>query len=365
MPTQQSAELPRLMTWLTFFLILLALWAFAKFYLSGPDLGHFDTEVGEHFKDHPDDKAATQQFLEEIAEIRKQATGTKSLTKGFAIAREFADNLSEDLDTDCQFFSTVANGVPCEWAMAPNSDPNRRVLFLHGGAFLFGSPKGHRIMSHQLSHIANAAVLSVDYRMLPENKRSLASIDSQRAYHWILENGPSGVATADKIIVAGDSAGGNLALMLSGWSKLNASRKPDAVIGFSPSLDTTLDSPTFKQNAKTDPLLGLPLGALKKLPKTLALWFGLFSMRCNPRDEVVSPLFGDLSELPPTLIHASSSEVLLGDSIRYTNKAVSAGSSVKLQIWKDQIHDWHLFNYKTGSGVVAWAEIKKFIKQTV
>ncbi len=185
--------------------------------------------------------------------------------------------------------------------------------------------------------------------------------DSQQAYNWILENGPSGHENASFLLIAGDSAGGNLALMLSSWSKKGASIRPDGVIGFSPSTDSTLSSPTIKRNRHTDKMLGEGLGLLLKLPKALRMWVGLFTMRVNPANKLVSPVFGDLSDLPPTLIHASTSEMLLGESMRYTNKAIAAGSQVKLQIWKDQIHDWHLFNMHTGSAKQAWDHVKQFI----
>ncbi len=349
------------MFWFIFIFAFIFLWAFASFVLDGPDHSQYDSPAGERFKSHKGDQQANKDFLKVLKDVETKAKNTKSLKKGLAVAREFADNLSHDLESDCTFTEATANGVECEWVVAPGADPKRRVIFLHGGAFIFGSPKGHRIMGHQLSHLANAAVLSVDYRMLPENKRMLSSIDAQSAYHYILSNGPDGDTPLDKLLVAGDSAGGNLALMLSGWSKTNAARKPDGVIGFSPSLDTTLSSPTFLSNRKTDPLLGLPLGLIARLPTALSLWFGLFSMRCNPSNTIVSPLFDELDNLAPTLIHASSSEVLLGDAIRYTNKAKAAGSDVTLQIWEDQIHDWHLFNHTIGSGKQAWSEIEKFI----
>lgn len=344
-------------------LTFLFLWAFAIYRLAGPDLSAFDGEVGEHFAAHPDDAEKTAAFMTILKDVRARAVATKSLKKGLGVAREFADNISADLVSDCEFKAVTANGVSCEWAIAPGADTKRRLLFLHGGAFVMGSPKGHRIYADKLSHLAKAAVLSVDYRMLPENKRMLASEDAQNAYHWILSNGPDGATPLDFLLVAGDSAGGNLALMVSGWSKLGAARKPDGVIAFSPSTDSTLAAPTFASNRDTDPLLGEGLGFLHKAPKTPFLLLSALAGRADPSNPLVSPLFGDLNDLPPTLIHASSSEVLLGDSIRYTNRAKAAGSDVSLQIWADQIHDWHLFTPDSGSGIEAWAEVAKFIQR--
>lgn len=351
------------MFWFVLIVLLLFLWTFALLALDGPNLDHYDTPVGEVFDAHPDDPAANEKFFVILRKVRDDAIKTKSWKKGFQIVLDFADNLSAGLETDAEFVSVKANGVPCEWAIAPDADPKRRILFLHGGAFLIGSPKGHRKYADKLSHIANAAVLSVDYRMLPKHKRLAATVDAQAAYKWLLENGPDGPAELNWLLVAGDSAGGNLALTMSGWSKDSGLRKPDGVIAFSPHADSTISAPTYKANRETDPILGEGLGPLSRLPKTLGLWFSLLSMRGNPSNPLMSPLFGDLGDLAPTLIHASTSEMLLGDSVRYTNKATAAGSNVKLQLWKDQLHDWHLFNMGTGSAISAWNEVENFIKK--
>jgi monoterpene epsilon-lactone hydrolase len=349
------------MTWTIMITLALLWWLIARFILSGPDLSRYDSHVGEIFEEHPEDVTSTEEFLKVIRGVRRDSQKTKSLKQGFAVVRKFADELSDDLQTDTAFSSVSANGVNCEWAVASGADTARRVIFLHGGAFLFGSPKGHRKFSDQLSKLANAAVLSVDYRMLPEESRMTSIIDSQQAYQWIIENGPNGPQDCDLLIVSGDSAGGNLALMLSNWSKHGATRRPDGVIGFSPSTDMTLSSPTIKRNRESDKMLGEGLGLLAKLPTALQMWVGLFTMRINPSNKLASPVFDDLSDWPPPLIHASSNEMLLGDGIRYTNKAIAAGSPVKLQIWKNQMHDWHLFNMHTGSANEAWVEVKKFI----
>jgi len=349
------------MTWTILLTLALLWWLIATFVLSGPDLSRYDTHIGEHFDDHPEDSAATSEFLGVIRDVRRDAAKTKSIKGSISVVRKFADELSDGLETDTVFSQVTANGVSCEWSIANGADTGRRMLFLHGGAFLFGSPKGHRIFTDQLSKLANAAVLSVDYRMMPEHSRAKSIVDSQNAYHWILENGPEEKTPCEFLLVAGDSAGGNLALMLSSWSKTAAARQPNGVIGFSPSTDMTLASPTIKRNRHSDKMLGEGLGILSRLPKPVRMWLGLFMMRINPANKLASPVFGDLSDLPPTLIHASSSEMLLGESIRYTNKANAAGSPVRLQIWKNQMHDWHLFNMHTGSAKEAWGEVKRFI----
>ena len=344
---------------------LIVLYLIAVYHLSGPDLSIYDRPAWEEFDDHSEDQEATNRFLAVLKNVRKSVKRSRSLSGGLRIVRDFADNLSSDLETDTEFESVVANGVPCEWAIPKNADPTKRVLFLHGGAFLFGSPKGHRKFADKLGKITNGVVLSVDYRMLPEHKRGASITDSQAAYKFILKNSPGGQLDLDKLVVAGDSAGGNLALMLSAWSKLNAERQPDAVIGFSPSTDMTLSSPTIKSNQATDKMLGEGLGLLSKIPGPIRAWVGLVSMRINPSNPLASPLFQDLSNLPPTLIHASTNEMLLGEANRYVNRARTSGSKIKFQVWKDQIHDWHLFNMGYGSANSAWNEVEKFLRETV
>lgn len=350
------------MFWILFItLVLIALWLYADSRLAGPDLTRFDTKVGEYFSAHDNDAEAAVTILEKLRAVRNHRKDNNSLKASFAAAREFADNLSADLQSDCEFKPVIANGVPCEWAIAPGSDPRRRVLMFHGGAFLLGSPKGHRLYADRLSHLANAAVLSVDYRMMPEHSRLASVEDAQSAYHWILSAGPDGPTPLDKLVVAGDSAGGNLTLMLANWSQTNAARQPDAVLAFSPSTDSTLAAPSVTQFLKTDKVLGEGLAMLTKLPKPISLWVGFVLLRTKPNNPAVSPLFAPLADLPPTLIHASSNECLLGDSVRYVNKANAAGSEVKLQIWENQLHDWHIFCPDSGSAIEAWSEVGKFL----
>ena len=355
------------MSWTLFVILILVLWivcwCIAIFVLDAPNHNEYDACVGDFFDSHPDDEVANRKLFSTIGKVREEAIKTKSLKGGLKRIREFADNLSSDLETDTAFSQVSIGDINAEWAVAPNVDVNRRILFFHGGAFIFGSAVGHRKISDRLSRLANAAVLSVDYRLLPENPRKASVLDAQYAYQWVIENNLSERKPCDFLMLVGDSAGGNIALMLSSWSKQNNSRRPDGVIGLSPSLDSTFSAPSYKLNRKTDEILGPSLGKLLMIPKAIQLWIGLLTLRANPSNPELSPLFYDLVNLPPTLIHASSSEILLGDAQRYTNKAINAGSNVTLQIWKDQIHDWHLFNMGIGSAVSAWNEVEKFVQR--
>jgi acetyl esterase/lipase len=110
---------------------------------------------------------------------------------------------------------------------------------------------------------------------------------------------------------------------------------------FSPQTDATFTSPSHRTNLATDIVQRGSLTPVARSPRPIALWMSVLMHRMNPRDPVVSPLFGDLSSLPPTLIQASLSEMFLDDAVRYANKANAQGSRVVLQTWPYTMHGWH------------------------
>ncbi|MGO4840033.1 alpha/beta hydrolase, partial [Rhizobiaceae sp. 2RAB30] len=126
------------------------------------------------------------------------------------------------------------NGVSGEWVIAPNANPERRLLYIHGGGYVMGSPTSHRPIASRLSEVAGAAVFSVKYRLMPENSRLASVEDCRRAYRWLLENGPDGQSIPQTLIVAGDSAGGNLALATVAWARDVQLRAASVVVVFSP-----------------------------------------------------------------------------------------------------------------------------------
>jgi len=273
------------------------------------------------------------------------------------------DNMSTGLDIPATITQTVAGGVPAEWVVAPGADAARRVLYIHGGAFMMGSPRSHRNITNRFSEVSGAAVLAIDYRLMPEHRRMAGIEDSRKAYCWMLENGPTGPGPASKIYIAGDSAGGNLTLTLTAWVRDQGIRQADAVVALSPATDATFSSPTIRRNMDTDAMLGPMFRDLAKIPVSLLWWFGWFQSRISPSNPLVSPLFGDLSRLPPTLLQASEAEILYGDAVRYVNRAVAAGSPARLQSWPHMVHVWQMFHPRLGEAREAWDEIGKFIAE--
>lgn len=254
-----------------------------------------------------------------------------------------------------------ANGVSAEWVV-PNSgaDTGRRLLYIHGGAFFMGSPRTHRPITTHLAEGMNAAVLAIDYRMLPENPRQAGIDDCETAWRWMAENGPEGAATARRMMVAGDSAGGNLTLSLLLALKADGERQADAACAIAPLTDATMQSDSLIENAPTDALLGNMIGPLEAIPveERAALQAETWGIAADHPS--VSPLHGDLDGLPPILVHASTSECLYDDARRYTDKATAAGTDVTLQTRDGLMHVWHNFAPNVPESVEALAEISAF-----
>ena len=246
-------------------------------------------------------------------------------------------------DVAAEIIPVDVNGVPGEWVLAEGADPETRLLYLHGGAFRVGSPRSHRYLTNELSRRCGAAVLAIDYRMMPEHKMIACHEDTQTAYRWILANGPSGPGKPDHLFVAGDSAGGNLTLSVIAWARDQGLPQASGAIAFAPSTDSTFSSPTWLSNRGSDPFLGPSLGRLLSIPKFILHIGSRFTGGAAPNAPVLSPLFGTLSNLPPTLLQVSRDEMLYGDSQRYANKARSQGGVVELQVWPTMVHVFQAF----------------------
>ena len=275
--------------------------------------------------------------------------------------RSLMDTIRSHVPLASKCSPTDADGVPAEWVIAPDADPNRRLLYIHGGGFVAGSPTSHRVITSKLSEITNCAVLAIDYRLSPEHKREACIEDCRTAYDWVMANGPKGSATATAIYVAGDSAGGNLTLSLLAWSRDTQRRAPNAAVALSPVTDMRMVNPSIKANLNTDIMLKPMAKKLAKIPRWLMLSAGAFIAPYNTKDPEISPLLGKLHDLPPTLIQASDAEILLDDSRRYANKAKSAGSIATLQIWSGMPHVWQMFHPELCAAQEAFDEIQKFI----
>jgi len=335
------------------------LYAIAHFYLRGRNLSVYDTPIPVTFDSAGPSEAAngvTDYLLERMSKP-ETLEATRNRFNEMGLSREF----------DCTFLPGTAEydglSVPGEWTLVEGADPAKRLLYIHGGAFMLGSPISHRPIIVNIAKRTGCAVFAPDYRLMPENRRKDSILDSRAAYHWVLENGPHGPAPLDKISVAGDSAGGNLTLCLVNWLRDSGHRMPDAVVALSPATDTTGSGPSIRGNLETDHMLRRLAAPMLKLPTWLLMWIVWATNRIRPSSKLISPLHDDLHGLPPTLIHVSTTEILYDDAKRYTNKAVSHGSPVKLQTWAHLCHVWQAFDEMLPEATHAFDEIAAFMHE--
>lgn len=347
------------MVWLV--IAVTAFFLFSILYLRGENLQYLDSNILPQAEGLP-----SEQHYEVVASLAQMAAmgGGASLgnKQGLSRLREYMDSMSDGKDFSSEFRFVAEGQLRGEWVIAPGVDTRRRVLYIHGGAWMMGSPKSHRAITDKLSQVANAAVFSLDYRLMPEHRRLEGVADCHKAYRWLLTNGPDGLTELDFLLVGGDSAGGNLALHTIAWARDEGLRAADAALAFSPATDVTMGAPSLRSNIATDPMLGPAFGKLAKVPAMLLLWMTWFTSRRKPCDPMLSPLRGDLSGLPPVLVQASEAEMLLDDARRYVTKAQNAGSPVELQTWPFMVHVWQIFVPELPEANEAFENIAEFLE---
>ena len=316
--------------------------------LSGPSLKKYDATPALFRDADPNSdglKTVNAYLVENFikpAQAANASTGWESKRERFENAGLARTDLKAEYRDD--WIEVEGRKIHGRWTLVDGYDPDRRILYYHGGAFTVGSDVSHRPITVNLAKRTGCAIFTPNYRLMPENKRADAIADARAAYHWILDNGPDGPSPVKSLGVAGDSAGGNLTLMIANYAKANALRPADAIFALSPSADSTASSPTFKQNLETDLMLQPLLRPLVKVPRTLLLLGMKKSINMKPSDPDVSPIFADLSDLPPILVQASASEMLYGDAVRYVNKANAEGSNATLQAWSNMPHVFQIFD---------------------
>lgn len=215
-----------------------------------------------------------------------------------------------------------------EWVTTAGSDARRVVLFLHGGGYVSGSPSTHIAITGRLAQAARARVFALDYRLAPEHPFPAAVEDAWAAYWWLITAQRLSPA---QIVVAGDSAGGGLTLALLLMLRDANIPLPAGAVGLSPWVDLTLSGGTIAANATTD---YLNYDVLRTAAQ-------MYSRGHDLRDPLLSPLYADLTGLPPLLLQAGSAEMLLDDSRRFAQRARAAGVDVQLAVFAHMVHVWH------------------------
>jgi epsilon-lactone hydrolase len=249
-----------------------------------------------------------------------------------------------------------ADGVRCEWIIPssgllalPDSPKDQVLLYLHGGGFVYGLSSLHRQMVVYLARKMGVRALMVDYRVAPEHPFPAALDDCATAYRWLLKEGVS----APNIVVAGDSAGGNLTITTLMKLRDSGDPLPAAAACLSPVADMTDRADAFQK--AHDPLLH---------PKAARIYNVSYVAQNDAQNPLISPVFGDWRGLPPLLIHAGEDEFLREDAIRVEKLAQEAGVDVRLEIYPRMWHVWQLY-LTLPQAVQSLDDIAQFLKSHV
>lgn len=227
------------------------------------------------------------------------------------------------------------------------------VLQLHGGGYIGKIRNIYRDFAVLYSQMEGfRKVLSIDYRVAPRHPYPAALEDALSAYQWLLDVGYEG----NQIILAGDSAGGGLALALSMYLRDHKLPLPKCMILMSPWTDLTASGESYTENYEKDPLFGNTRESM--------IYNGEYVADHDPRDPYISPLFGDYTGLPPMLFQVGSIEMLLSDTLSSVQKAREAGCDVKQTVYEGMFHVFQMGLLRMLESEEAWKEVESFIRNT-
>lgn len=271
--------------------------------------------------------------------------------KSIAETRRGMERLSKftSLPSKTRVSKIQLNGISAEWIYGDVAYKDNVILYLHGGGYNICSPNTHRETAAHIANASNAKVLLPDYRLAPEHPFPSALQDATEAYRWLLRSG----FKSGQIALAGDSAGGGLAIATALALREAGDPPPAAIACISPWTDLALTGESIQTKAQADPLLNPP-----SLRRMAANYFG----DRNPCAPLISPVYADLRDISPMLIQVGSDEILLDDSTRMARTAAAAGVRVTLKVYGQL---WHVFHFNAKfmpEAKAAIAELGMFIR---
>lgn len=289
--------------------------------------------------------------LETVAEVLRRSA-TLSTVMPLRIQRRVIDPPRPKTEPMRQVDMTPvdAGGVRAEWFSQPHSDANRVVLYLHGGGYSTGSINSHRDFLARLCIAGGMRVLAADYRLAPEHPFPAQLEDARRVYSWLIEE--QGIHP-DHIVIGGESAGAGLTLSTLVALRDERLPLPAGAVLVSGWFDLEPRSTSMQFNRHYDFVTRMSV-------RTMAKRFAPRQEHANP---LVSPVHAHMEGLPPLLIQVGAAETLLDDSLRVAERARSAGVDVRLEVWPDMIHAWHVFAPMLEEGRRAIDRIGEFVRQ--
>jgi monoterpene epsilon-lactone hydrolase len=253
---------------------------------------------------------------------------------------------------DVQVTDVNADGVPAHWLDAPGADTGRVLLFMHGGGFELGSVRSDGELAARLGRASGMRVLFPEYRLAPEHPFPAAIDDVVTAWRWL--RGDQGLS-ASSLAVAGDSAGGGLAVSLLVATRDAGEALPAAAVLMSPTVDLTSSGDSMTTRAEQDPF---------STPAMLRQFAADYLAGADPKTPLASPLFASLTGLPPLLIQVGTADLLLSDSQRLAAAASAVGVDVTLEVGEGLPHVYQIL-LGTPEAAEATERIGKFLRARV
>ncbi|WP_343210545.1 alpha/beta hydrolase [Anaerolentibacter hominis] len=236
-----------------------------------------------------------------------------------------------------------------EWLEPKQLHSNCAVLQLHGGGYIGPMKNIYRSFAVRYSEaLGGGNVLTIDYRVAPANPYPAALEDACTAYEWLLNRYPE-----KQIILAGDSAGGGLALALCMWLRDQGRSLPRGIITMSAWTDLTCSGDSYAENYELDPLFG-------NAPDSM-LYNGDYVGESDPTDPYISPLYGEYNGFPPMLMQVGTYEMLLDDTLNVARKAEEQNVKVKLSVYEGMFHVFQMAGSLIPESDKAWKEVGRFL----
>lgn len=254
--------------------------------------------------------------------------------------------------SDVNIETVAIGGVPAERLTPPSTKAGAVVLYLHGGGYCIGSPRSHRHLAAAIATAMNAVALVPDYRLAPEHPFPAALDDALAVYRALLADG----VAPSRVVIAGDSAGGGLTVATLVALRDAGVSLPAAGACLSPWVDLTCAGASYETRAAADPIV-----KRESVGEMATAYLG----GRDATTPLASPLYADLTALPPLLIQVGNDEVLLDDAVQLADRAKAAGVGTTLEIWPDMIHVWPWFLSMLDEAPAAVAAIAAFARSRI
>src|SRR3989441_6292602 len=268
----------------------------------------------------PEDSLGATALRASVAAFKGKLAGTAARAPFDAVMERVAAPAGVTFEAD------TVGGISGWWAKPARRRKGAAIMHVHGGWFNLGSASASRNWVAHIASSAGADAFVPDYRLAPEHRFPTAVEDVEACYRGLVDKG------INKIAVTGDSAGGDLALVLLSIAcapGYKGGRAPVGAVAMSPVTDLALTGESFQTRAEADPYF-----TKSQVAGLVASYLG----ETDPKNPLASPLYGDVSGLPPIRVHVGDDEVLLDDSRRYVARAVAAGIDARLDVWMGMPH---------------------------